>query len=100
MTRALKIVNLSNWDGEDYIIQAPLDMLPSTGTRVLHPEEHKLGAVTLAPGESVNVSAYDEKAMRTITVISVQREIDGERIDKPFEMNGKQVLPFMETGFR
>ena len=95
MTRAISITNLSNWDGEDYRVTSNQDMHRQ-------PVTHKNGDphdITLKPGQSLALHLYS--GADTVTVEAVDREMsDGNNNSVPFMMNGQQVTPFIETGFR
>ena len=71
MTQSLTIVNTSNWDGEDYLIN-------QDGYGPL--------AVTLKPGESEVV--YPKEGYR-LTVTPVTSLPAAE----PFKMNGRHMMP-------
>ena len=83
MTRQLEIVNLSNWDGEDYEVV----YLSHTG---------KPCGVIIKPGESTGVVQAHEAG--GILYKPVQRcDEEGKVINKPFEdENGKQTFPTMK----
>ena len=76
MTRRLCIVNLGNWDGEDY--------------EVVYGKGEK---ATLKPGESIAVHAYNETATIAATPIESKEP-------EPFRnQDGVQVTPQMKVGF-
>ena len=72
MTRAITIVNTSNWDGEDYIIR----------TR----QDHIWNEMTLKPGE--NITLCPEWMDFEL------RPIDSKE-PTPFVFNGEQVFPIV-----
>ena len=88
MTRAISIANLSNWDGEDYVIRAGDDVLIKPGVNGFHDE------VTIAPGETCQLHFCEGE--KSVAIEAVQRE----GVDTPLYLNGKQVYPFLVTGYR
>ena len=87
MSRTLKVVNLSNWDGEDYEIT----VLDYNGKPV---------QTTIAPGESTYVpGCHDHGA---VLFRPVDRRLpDGQLVDKIFQNpEGEQVTPYMDLGFK
>ena len=87
MTRTLQIVNLSNWDGEDYEVEL---------------ENHDGSVVVkmIKPGESVMVmNSHKEGEVQYRPV--QRRDEEGSVIDEPFyDENGVQVTPSMDISFR
>ena len=82
MTRQIAVVNLSNWDGEDYVVA----------------QEYRLKPTRLKPGESIQFVPND----KPITAEPVQ-EAEPEPFRAPMMTNGGQrkgqVLPHMKTWF-
>ena len=73
MTRRIELVNLSNGDGEDYVITRPGET-----TRILK------------PGESMNLYGQD---------VHID-QLDSKE-PQPFRNeDGAQVVPYMDLGFR
>ena len=74
MTMSLTLVNTSNWDNENYEVT------------------DKYGnSVTIKPGESIVL--YPDEAMPEIRAVPLKKD------EKPFEMNGKQMMPRVYIGF-
>ena len=76
MTRSVTIVNMSNWDGEDYIIR---ERLKNSKTAV--PVETRL-----KPGESKQVCPE---------YIDIEFEAVDSKEPEAFRLNGQQVFPFV-----
>ena len=78
MTRRLCIVNLSNWDGEDY--------------EVVTSELYAAEKMTLRPGESLDISPHETAAIAVQATESKELE--------PFRnQDGVQVTPQMKVAF-
>ena len=77
MTMSLTLVNTSNWDNEDYLVE--------------HASIYSEGKQVIKPGETVVV--YPHKDMDPVKV-TPQKE--GEA---PFKMNGRQMVPKVDVGF-
>lgn len=82
MTRRLDIVNLSNWDGEDY------DVVTTKESK--HDASEK---VTLKPGESLSV--YPHQLAAIAVVPSQSKELEPFR-----DESGAQVTPQMKVEFQ
>ena len=80
MTRRIDIVNLSNWDGEDYDVY---DAVTS----------HRLAR--LKPGESLMLSTWSNDQAALPIVVPVTSKTPEPFVDD----DGKQVFPTMELGF-
>ena len=77
MTRSLRIVNTSNWDGEDFKVRMrPKSLLPTEWSEVC-----------LKPGEMTN--CYSDWELQIEKIES--------KDPKPFYLNGKQVFPRIKT---
>ena len=75
--------------------------------QVVQEEEPGHTVVTLKLGQACGVPIYEQDDARNVSIRAVRRTkgstVDGEGakpVDEPFMMNGKQVTPFMEVGFR
>ena len=74
MTRQLHLVNLSNYDGEDY--------------EIITVHEHGVEKGVIKPGDSSYVPSYSKS-----TIVAIPRE---SKTPEPFiDDNGKQLLPKM-----
>ena len=78
MTREICLVNLSNWDQEEYTITFP------NGSDVI-----------IEPGEYISLPSPG-----SISEFRVEPTVRNNAKIKPFYMNGLQLKPFMEVGFR
>ena len=78
MTRSLTIVNTSNWDGEDY------DVLTRDGWKTIKP-----GELVVAYPDNFEDQDANSVHVRTCRIPS-----------KPFCLNGTQVMPRVNVGFK
>ena len=78
MTRRIDIVNLSNWDGEDYDVYDAV-----TGRR----------QARLAPGESTTLHSWSEDRAALPVVVPVTSKTPAPLTDD----DGKQVFPVMDV---
>ena len=79
MTRQLEIVNLSNWDGEDYEVS-------------FWDEDREAETQTIKPGESAVIPCYSKVGKIRVTPTESQKP-------KPFKKSGKQITPQMTLDF-
>ena len=108
MTRSLDIVNTSNGDGEDYeIASTNPSALGGPLGQMRYDEVTGLTVATIKPGQMCAITLYEQDDMKKISLRAVRRmrgtTVDGEGstpIDEAFMMNGRQVTPFVEVGFR
>ena len=88
MTRILKVVNLSNWDNEDYeIIQVGYGGKPTVET--------------IKPGESVFVSDCFQSGGVLFKPVK-RKDADGNPMEPEAfrDDDGRQLLPYMGLEFR
>ena len=82
MTRVLKVVNLSNYDGEDFEI---VQVSPQLDEPI-----HK----TIAPGETTFVEGVHKDGALLFKPVESKKP-------EPFrDDEGRQKVPYMETGFK
>ena len=85
MTRSIKIANMSNWDGEDYVVIAD-------GAIVNYNEKgERLTETRLKPGEATTVYPSEENKYQ-LTPVDAKEPV-------PFKMNGKQMTPVAHIAF-
>ena len=87
MTRTLEVVNLSNWDGEDYEVVI-LDHAGNPQKRVIK------------PGESMTVLNAHESGGILYKPVQRRDPETHDAIDTPFYEDGKQVFPHMDLSFK